>query len=215
MTRRPYVTPTRNQAGKQNFFPALNDSLGVAGSRSIFRAATRNWGLACTNAVAQAQSGTGTAVMTLPVFVPPALPTGGVAVAPGTLTRIFALVQLIKDSGKCSDANAADLGIVGTPQPGPDLTTVQPDIDAYLQGDQVFIKWGWGGNRAWLDSCELEVDRGDGKGYVFLTIDTTPGSLDTQPFPAAAVKWTYRARYRVANQMVGIWSQSVSVTVPA
>ena len=30
-----------------------------------------------------------------------------------------------------------------------------------------------------------QVDRGDGKGYVLLTVDTTPNYVDTQPFPAA------------------------------
>ena len=59
------------------------------------------------------------------------------------------------------------------------------------------------------------MDRNDGKGYVLLTIDTTPGYTDTQPFPAASVKWTYRARYHVGDGPVGIWSQPVSVTVPA
>ncbi len=67
----------------------------------------------------------------------------------------------------------------------------------------------------YLDSCEIQVDRGDGKGFVLLTIDTTPGYTDTQPFPAASVKWTYKAAYRVNDQMVGLWSQPASVTVPA
>jgi hypothetical protein len=59
------------------------------------------------------------------------------------------------------------------------------------------------------------VDRGDGKGYGLLTIDTTPGYTDTQPFPAASVKWTYKAIYRLDDNQVGLWSQPASVTVPA
>ena len=59
------------------------------------------------------------------------------------------------------------------------------------------------------------MDRGDGKGFVFLTIDTTPGYTDTQPFPAASVKWTYKATYRLNDLPVGLWSQPASVTVPA
>ena len=74
---------------------------------------------------------------------------------------------------------------------------------------------GWGGNSAFLDSCEIQVDRADGMGFVLLTIDTTPGYTDTQPFPAAPVTWTYRAIYRVDDAQVGQWSLSVSVTVPA
>ena len=72
---------------------------------------------------------------------------------------------------------AANLGIVGTAQTAPDAATLQPQISVSLVSGQVFVKWGWGGNRAWLDSCEILVDRGDGKGFVFLTIDTTPTTL--------------------------------------
>jgi hypothetical protein len=75
--------------------------------------------------------------------------------------------------------------------------------------------WGWGGNGDYLDSCEIQVDRGDGKGFVLLTIDTTPNYTDTQPFPATPTRWTYRAIYRANDAQVGVWSQTVSVTVPA
>jgi hypothetical protein len=43
--------------------------------------------------------------------------------------------------------------------------------------------------------------------------DTTPGYTDNQPFPAAPVKWTYRAIYRLGDNRVGQWSKPVSVTV--
>ena len=82
-----------------------------------------------------------------------------------------------------------------------------------ISGSHVLIKWGWGGNSAYLDMCELQVDRGDGNGFVLLAYDTTPNYIDTQPFPATPVKWTYRAIYRVGDSRVGQWSLSVSVTV--
>ena len=40
-----------------------------------------------------------------------------------------------------------------------------------------------------------------------------PGYVDTQPFPATPVKWTYQAIYRVDDSRVGQWSNPVSVTV--
>jgi hypothetical protein len=177
--------------------------------------AGRKWSLACTDAVAEVQTGDGSVLMALPVFTAPALPAGIVPVNTGALTRIFALVQTIKDSGNCSDTNATNLGIVGSAQTGPDLTTVQPVISVSIMGSVVNVKWGWGGNSAFLDSCEIQVDRNDGKGYVLLTIDTTPGYTDTQPFPATSTKWTYKAIYRVDDAQVGLWSQPASVTVPA
>ena len=51
------------------------------------------------------------------------------------------------------------------------------------------------------------------KGWVVLTYDTTPGYLDTTPFPAALTKWKYRAIYRVDDHQVGQWSAEVSVNV--
>ena len=177
--------------------------------------AGRTWVLACTDAATDAQTGDGTALMVLPVFTAPALPTGVVAGNTGALNRIFALVQTIKDSGKCSDTNANLLGIVGTEQTGPDATTLQPVISLFIKNGQVFVKWNWGGYAAFLSSCEIWVDRGDGKGFVFLTIDTTPGYTDTQAFPAALAKWTYKAIYREDEQQFGLWSQPVSITVPA
>jgi hypothetical protein len=177
--------------------------------------ATRIWSQTGTNTLAEAQTGDGTKLMVLPVYVVPALPTGAAPVNTGALTRIFAQVQAIKNSGKCSDKDAATLGIVGSEQPAPDWTTLQPVFTVSIVGGQVVIKWNFGGYAAFLDAIEFSVDRNDGKGPVLLTIDTTPGYTDTQPFPAAKTVWTYRAIYKVNDARVGIWSQPVSVAVQA
>jgi hypothetical protein len=167
----------------------------------------------CTQAMLTAQSGTGSAAVTLTTFTAPALPTGVTAQLPGSLTRIFALVRSIRKDGKCTDAIAADLRIVGSEEAVPDLSAVEPIISAVVSGSGVAIKWGWNGHRKWLSSCLIQVDRGDGKGFVLLTIDTTPNYVDTQPFPSAKTAWTYRAIYRVDDAQVGRWSQTVSVAV--
>lgn len=177
--------------------------------------AVRTWALSGTDAANEAQTGTGTGAQTLPVFTPPTLPAGVVAVAPGALDRIFILVQLIKDSGKCTDTIASDLGVIGSEQTAPDLATLQPALNVSVVSGQVLIKWGWGGNRAWLEACEIHVDRGDGQGYRLLTIDTTPNYTDTQAFPGALTKWYYKAVYRANDAQVGLWSLPVSVTVGA
>jgi len=101
--------------------------------------------------------------------------------------------------------------IEGADQTGPDLSTIQQNINAKISGNHVEIAWGWGGNGAFLDMIELQVDRG--QGYVLLAYDTTPGYIDTTPFPAAPAKWTYKAIYRVNDAQVGQWSKPVSVTV--
>jgi len=107
----------------------------------------------------------------------------------------------------------ACLQIVGSEEVGPDLSSITPVISATTVGNQAVIKWNWGGYGDFLDSCEIMVDRGDGKGYTLLTIDTTPGYTDTQPFPAVRTVWTYRAIYRVNDGQVGVWSAPVSIPV--
>ena len=175
--------------------------------------AGRAFDKAATDASLLAQTGKGSGNMSLPTFTPPALPTGVTAVAPGALSRIFALVQIIKNSGKCTDVIGADLRIIGSVASGPDLSTVEPVITAKVAGGAVHIGWGYDGNRAWLSGCEIQVDRGDGHGYVLLTIDTTPNYVDTQPFPTAKTVWSYKAIYRADDTQVGQWSQPVSVAV--
>lgn len=115
--------------------------------------------------------------------VAPVFPTLVAPVAPGIEVRFRALVQLIKASPNYNSAIGQPLGIEGAEQTGPDLTTLQPVIDAVISGNHVNVKWGWGGNSAYLDMCELQVDRGDGKGYVLLAYDTTPNYTDTQSSP--------------------------------
>jgi hypothetical protein len=173
----------------------------------------RAWAPACTDAAIAVQTGTGADPVTLPVFTAVALPTGVTAQLPGALTRIFALVQIIKSSGKCTDAIASDLQIVGSEAVAPDLTQVQPILKPSVSGSEVLVKWGWNGLSGWLSSCEILVDRGDGKGFVLLTVDTTPNYTDTQPFPATKTIWTYKAIFRADDAQVGRWSQPVSVTV--
>jgi hypothetical protein len=147
--------------------------------------------------------------------VAPVFPTAVPAVAPGIEARFRALVQLIKANPNYNETIGLALGIEGAQQVGPDLTTVQPVIDAIISGNHVTVKWGWGGNSAYLDICELQVDRNDGKGFGLLAFDTTPGYTDTQPFPTTPAVWTYRAIYRVGDAQVGFWSLPVGVTVPA
>ena len=182
---------------------------------------TRSWAKACTDALTETHSGTGTANQVLPVFVPPPLPGAAapvpatVAVAPGAILRILGWAQQIKTSGKCTDAIAQDLGLVGSEQTEPDMNAIQPEIKVMIVAGQVLVKWTWGGHSRYLSSCEIWVDRGDGKGWVFLTIDTTPGYTDTTAFPNAPVKWSYRAIYRAHDVQVGLWSATESLTVAA
>ena len=142
-----------------------------------------------------------------------AFPSPPPVAAPGVLTRLFNQVARIKLAPGYTDAIGQSLNIIGAAQSGPDLTTVQPVLTATFSGGTVKIGWGWGGNSAFLDMLELQVDRSDGKGFVLLAYDTTPNYEDTTPLPAALTKWTYKAIYHLGDHQVGQWSSEVSVTV--
>jgi len=196
---------------------APQGAAGVADARSVIYVigswlpAVRDWTKSCTSASATVQSGDGSTAIALPVFNPPALPTGVALGNNGALDRIFALIQTIKDSPGYTEAIGLDLGIVGSTQTAPDLATVQPTITATVNGPAVDIGWGWGGHSTFLDQCEIQVDRGTG--WALLTIDTTPNYTDTTAHPATLTKWKYRAIYRVGDSQVGLWSAEASVTV--
>jgi len=192
---------------------AVADGLWLVYVLQSWLGATRTWSLACTTAANDAQTGDGTALSVLPVFTPPALPTGEMAVNTGALNRIFALVQTIKDSNGFTDAIGTDLGVIGSAQTGPDFTTLQPVFTVTRIATGNNINWTWQGNSAYLDMIELQVDRNDGKGFGQLVFDTTPGYTDTFPQPAALTKWKYKGIYRVGDQQVGLWSQEMSITV--
>jgi hypothetical protein len=146
--------------------------------------------------------------------VVPALPAGFPAAVPaGIVTRFRALVKRVKAAKNYSTAIGQALGIEGSVQGAPDLATLQSVLTLTLSGNAVLVGWGWQGNSAFLDLLEIQVDRGDGKGWVFLTYDTTPNYTDTFPLPATPTKWKYRAIYRVGDAQVGVWSNTVEITV--
>lgn len=147
------------------------------------------------------------AALTPPAFVPP-------AVAPGIFVRVPKLVGRIKKVVGYNEAIGEDLGVEGPEQPTPsaaDLSTVKPVLHAVMSAGHPTVKW----TKGKMDSLELAVDRGDGKGFVFLAIDTMPDYPDTTPLPAAGVSaiWKYRAIYRKADAQVGQWSDVLEVTV--
>jgi hypothetical protein len=66
-----------------------------------------------------------------------------------------------------------------------------------------------------MDSLELLVDRGDGKGFVPLAVTTNTDYADMSPLPAPGVSavWKYKAIYRYNDQQVGQWSDVATIGV--
>jgi len=140
-----------------------------------------------------------------PVFTaPPA------AVAPGIIGRATALVARIKVAPGYTDSIGQALQLIGADQIV-DVNTLKPVLDVELDAGQVDISWLKQG----MDGLELWVDRGDGKGFGFLAIDTIPNYTDTAAMPAAgqSALWKYKGIYLQADQRVGQWSDIVSIPV--
>jgi hypothetical protein len=144
----------------------------------------------------------------------PVLPTPVPPVPPGVERRFRALLRQIKASPNYSPSVGEGLGIEAAKHVAPDYPTLQPVLVLSISGDRVLVGWSWQGHRVFLDQCEIQVDRGDGRGFVLLTYTITPGYTDLTPFPAAPVKWLYRAIYRLNDEQVGQWSNVAGITVP-
>lgn len=141
----------------------------------------------------------------------PALPTPiPAAVAPGIFVRFAALVARIKKHKNYTDAIGQDLGIIGADQVI-DPAAWKPQLDIQMQAGRPTVLWDKGD----ADSLEIQVDRGDSKGFAFLAIDTEPDYPDTAalPAPGTSALWKYKAIYRLHDEQVGQWSDVLSTTV--
>ncbi len=212
----------------QTKIPAYTAALEIGTGRQIKLSLTLNWLIwtwgtflpsrrqDAPAAVAwRNQLATGTSDAATSVAPPAPGPVGTVAGVPyfGMLTWLFEEISRWKAAEGFNDNIGQSLAIVGGHQAAPDYSTISPLITAVASGGGVKIAWGWQGFGAFLDLCEICVDRGDGSGFRMLTFDSTPGYEDTTPYPAIPIKWTYKAIYRVKDHQVGQWSPEVFVIV--
>ena len=187
------VTQTTADAA---FFGYLVDS------RNAYDAKTQEW-TAYKNTARD-----GGTLGTLPAA--PVLTTPTPAVVPsGIFVRISSLAARIKKHPAYTDAIGQDLGIVGADQTI-DPTTMKPVLDLSLQAGHPNVGW----TKSGMDSIEIWADRGTGT-FVFMTIDTSPNSLDTfaLPAPGASAVWKYKAIYRLNDEQVGSWSDVATIGV--
>jgi hypothetical protein len=134
------------------------------------------------------------------------------SVLPGVTARFRTFANWLKNLPPYTNAIGEILQIVGDDSAATDPGTVKPLLPLKISGGQVLIGWTWQGLSGQLDSIEIQVDRGTGT-FVFLTIDTRPGYVDTEPFPATPAKWKYRAIYRENDTRIGLWSDVAEISV--
>ena len=142
----------------------------------------------------------------------PAVPDLGpapAAVPANIIGRATALAGRIKKQPGYTDSIGQALRIIGADQTV-DWTNLKPIITATLDAGQVIVGW----TKQGMDAIEIFVDRGDGKGFVFLAVDTVSDYTDTQTPPAGqSALWKYKAIYRQGDDRVGQWSDVVSIPV--
>jgi hypothetical protein len=151
--------------------------------------------------------GDGTGDWPLPLILTQTEPP---AVAPGIIPRLTSFVTWLKSQSDYNDAIGQDLWLVGTKQVI-DSTTWKPNPTIQLQGGHPVIGW----TKGKATSLEILVDRGDGNGFVLLTISSSPPTTDNTPLPPASTSavWKYKAIYHLRDDQVGHWSDVVSIAV--
>lgn len=205
----PIHGPTLN-VDAADITASVNDAKYANYVLGSWLSAVRNFSPSTTDAVDDVLTGSGASAMVLPTFTAPALPAGVTATLPGTLTRIFALIQKMKLEGAYTEAIGTDLGIVGQEA----VEKLVPKFSAEAeQGPDCqcvrlrFFKYGHMG-------VYIESRRGDGA-WDFLGIDTESPFMDERPLLVAGAPEVreYRMRFWDKGTPNGDWTDVVKLTV--
>ena len=158
-----------------------------------------------------------------PLVAAPALPVFSATFKPDIFGRVAKQVQNLKSNKNYSDTIGKDLGIIGadpypTPTGGSTLPTertaeLKPIFKIKLnKGNHPWIKWEKGHTHA----LRMMVDRGDGKGFVLVTVATHHTYTDMFSLPAAGATaiWKYKGIYLDKHEdEEGQWSEVAQITV--
>ena len=151
-------------------------------------------------------------VLALPTLTPPAVPVNAGPVKAGALNRIFALCQVIKNSGTYTEQLGLELGVLGdedaTEDPSAPEFTATAEAGAGCQCVRLIFQKGS------ATGVYIEEKRGTGTG-AFLAVDTESPYLDQRPLLVPGqpeVRW-YRMRYYGDAQPTGEWTDWKAVTV--
>ena len=123
-----------------------------------------------------------------------------------------ALAQQIKNHPAYTVTDGQDMGIEGAVAATPSAVADQPDLSHSRIGTGGFVEIVW--TKGHHSGVKIVVNRGDGKGEIFLAIDTQPNYVDTvKPAAGATAIYTYRAIYLMGDADFGQWSQPFEITV--
>ena len=142
--------------------------------------------------------------VTQPMLVEPMPP----AVSPGIIPRFSTYVAHLKSHKNYTSAIGLDLGLIAS-NSVVDPSIWKPILTVQNKAGHPIIAWTKGSAAA----IEIWVDRGDGNGFNFLTINTEPNTYDNYALPSSSALWKYKAIYRLHDEQVGQWSDVLSITV--
>jgi len=147
---------------------------------------------------------------TVPAFTFPDPAT--VTLAAGIFTLAAAIGTQIKAAPNYTVADGEDLGLEGAAIVPTPAGGVAPDLSKsrLASGGHPEIVW----RKDRYTAIKIMVDRGDGKGEVFLAVDTEPNYVDmVLPAAGTTATYTYRAIYLMGDEEFGQWSQPFEITV--
>jgi len=145
-----------------------------------------------------------------PVPIIPVLAAPPTLVRIAIFRRIRELVAQIKANSNYTENIGEDLGIVGDEQTV-EINKLKPELKSDIVAGHPVIKW----TKGHADALDIFVDRNDGAGFVFLATDSHPDYTDTTPLPQGveSAVWEYQAIYKINDEQVGKYSESIKVTV--
>ncbi len=145
------------------------------------------------------------AIPTLPNF-----PTPPPAVPEGIFDRVTKLASRIKVSLNYTTNIGNDLGITSSTS-NLDTDSMQPTLYISLNVGKPQIKW----TKGKADATALYVDRNDGLGFVLIGRFTKSTYIDivTLPENKRYEEWHYKAIFVIADKLVGLYSDVISVDV--
>jgi len=143
--------------------------------------------------------------------IPPTAPASPFPPVVGIFKRVSSIVNIIKSSLSYLESDGLDLGIEGAEQTALNTVEIKPVISLRLvAGGQPEIVW----TKGKTDGLEIYVDRGTGK-FELYKVANKPNTIDKTTLPAVGVSqvWKYRAIYRLNDEQIGQWSDTVEISV--
>ena len=147
----------------------------------------------------------------------PTVPTLGAAppmTGSGSLTVVTSLIQRMKVHPNYTVAIGEDLGIEGAEQTL-DPSTAKPNLKGAFESNNARLKFS---SFPVADGVRIESMRGVETVFTFLATDTESPYIDTRAKldPTKPETRKYRAIFfdNVADNVIGMWSDEVTVTVP-